>query len=444
MWLIGAYLLAPYAWAKLVWRALRCPEYWRRWPERRGYPRLGFAARRIWVHAVSVGEVRSVAALVQALRARYPRHRVLVTTMTPTGLQQIQALFGNEVDRAYVPFDLPGSVRRFFERVRPDFAVIAETEFWPHLFAECARRRVPLLLVNVRLSPGSTRAYSWVPRTVRRMFGQAALLCAQTRGDAQRLRNLGAPPSCVRVTGNLKFDWPVMPEILERAARLRAAWGHRPTLIAGSTHGGEEAALLAAFAAIRRQLPDALLVLVPRHPERFTSVARRCRRRGFTMVRRSLSGDARLDPNVQVYLGDTMGELQTLYAAADLAFVGGSLVRRGGQNLLEPCAVGVPVIFGPHMFNFEEVSALVLEYGAGCQVHDREELVFAVLRYFQSPSLHAAASRAARRLVEENRGALDCTLAAMAEALRREERFSRAPGRAPAARPLTPLDQDRA
>jgi 3-deoxy-D-manno-octulosonic-acid transferase len=444
MWLIGAYLLAPYAWLKLICRALRYPAYWRRWSERCGYARLPRADMRIWVHAVSVGEVRSVAALIEELRARYPRHRVLITTMTPTGLEQVRALFGDEVDRAYVPFDLPGSVRRFLSCVRPDFAVIAETEFWPNLFAECARRGVPLLLVNVRLSLSSARAYSWAPRTVRRMLRNAALLCAQTRGDAQRLRNLGAPEPRVRVTGNLKFDWSLAPDVRGRAVRLREAWGWRPTLIAGSTHGGEEAQLLAAYTEIRRHVPDALLVIVPRHPERFSAVVRLCRRRGFVTAVRTVSGDAPLAAEVQVYVGDTMGELQSLYAAADLAFVGGSLVRRGGQNLLEACAVGVPVIFGPHMFNCEEVSALALEYGAGCQVQDRAELVTAVLRYLSAPALRAAASRAAERLVAENRGALAKTLEAIAEILRREDRRTHSADDLSAARQLAPLDQDRA
>jgi 3-deoxy-D-manno-octulosonic-acid transferase len=443
MWFIAAYLLAPYALFRLIWRAWRYPAYWERWPERWGFVPAAPPGRIIWVHAVSVGEVRSVGGLIRALRDRYPRHRVLVTTMTPTGAEQVRRLFGDAVAHAYLPFDFPGSVRRFLSRSRPDFAVVAETEFWPNLFAECERRRIPLLLVNARLSLSSARAYLWAPRTVRRMFRSASLLCAQTRNDAQRLRNLGAPAERVCVTGNLKFDAPIPSDLLARATSQRAAWGERPVLIGGSTHRGEERQLLLACAELRRTLPDLLLVLVPRHPERFAAVARLARAHGLGTVTRTAIGEAPLAAEIGVYVGDTMGELQCLYAAADVAFVGGSLVGRGGQNVLEACAVGVPVIFGPHMFNFEEICAMTLERGAGRQVQDRHELVAAALQYFRSRELRRAAGRAGRELVAANRGALARTVEAVAATLRREERAVCA-DRARAEPGLSRGDQDRA
>ena len=416
LWSVGAYFLLPYAIANLLWRGLRYPPYWRRWPERFGFVQR-LEGRTIWVHAVSVGEVRSAAPLIEALVTRYPAHRLIVTTMTPTGSDQVRELFGERVSHCYVPYDFPDAVRRFFDRVHPEIAVIAETEFWPNIFAACARRRIPLLLVNGRVSLASLHGYLRVPKITRRMLENTQLLCAQTRTDAQRLRNLGAPEGLVRVTGNLKFDVALPADLLDQGAQLRAAWGkERPVWIAASTHGGEEKQILDAFAALRATLPDLLLVLVPRHPERFGYVARLCRRRGYRVALRSRTRGA-LPQATDILVGDTMGELQRLYAAADVAFVGGSLVPRGGQNLLEACAVRVPAVFGPYMFHFEEISAMALERGAARQVRDSAELAAAVAMYFEQPELRRAAGRAAHTLVTDNRGALERTLDYMSEAL---------------------------
>jgi 3-deoxy-D-manno-octulosonic-acid transferase len=410
VWSILVYLLVPYAIGNLIWRGLRYPAYWHRWPERFGFVASMPGVRTIWVHAVSVGEVRSAAPLITALGARYPRHRLVVTTMTPTGAAQVRDLFGERVTHCYVPYDLPDAVRRFLDRIRPEVAVIAETEFWPNIFAECGRRRIPLLLVNGRVSQVSLRGYLRVPGITRAMLGNADLLCAQTRVDAQRLRNLGAPESLIHVTGNLKFDVELPATLLEEAAALRDLWGRdRFVWIAASTHPGEERKVLEAFARLRTRLPELLLVLVPRHPERFQAVARLCRRRGYSVALRSRTPDA-LPWRAAVLVGDTMGELQRLYAASDVAFIGGSLVPHGGQNLLEACAVRVPVVFGPHMFHFEEISVMALERGAARQVHDVDGLVAAVALYFEQPELTRAAGRAAYTLVAENRGALERTL----------------------------------
>src|SRR5262245_55868160 len=417
-WSFASYLLLPYALANLVWRGLRYPAYFHRWPERFGFVSPLAASRSIWVHAVSVGEVRSAAALIEALVERYPQHRLVVTTMTPTGSDQVRELFGERVSHCYVPFDFPDAVRRFLDRIRPQFAVIAETELWPNLFQECARRRIPLLLVNGRVSHASLRGYLRVPKIARRMLSQVALLCAQTRTDAQRLRNLGAAESSIKVTGNLKFEVALPARLLDEGRALRAAWGRdRKVWIAASTHAGEERYVLDAFALLRERWPDLLLVLVPRHPERFGGVARAVRKRGLRAALRSRTSGA-LPEATAVLVGDTMGELQRLYAAADVAFVGGSLVPKGGQNLLEPCAVAVPVIFGPHMFHFEEIGAMAIEPGAARQVQDAAELAAAVALYFEQPDLRRAAGAAAQTLVTDNRGALARTLEHMEQALR--------------------------
>jgi 3-deoxy-D-manno-octulosonic-acid transferase len=417
VWRIVVYLLLPYALGNLIWRALRYPAYRHRWPERFGFVRPLHGRRVLWVHAVSVGEVRSAAPLVNALVERYPEHRVVVTTMTPTGSTQVREIFGDSVSHCYVPYDFPVAVRRFLDRVRPEAAVVAETEFWPNIFAECGRRGIPLLLVNGRVSQASLRGYLRVPNIARSMLANADLLCAQTRVDAQRLRNLGAPEHLIHVTGNLKFDVELPAPLLEEARALRGHWGReRPVWIAASTHAGEERKVLAVYAGLKRRYPEMLLVLVPRHPERFHAVAALSRRRGFAVALRSRTPD-RLPAGTDVLVGDTMGELQRLYAAADVAFIGGSLVPHGGQNLLEACAVHVPVTFGPHMFHFEEISAMALERGAGRQVHDLEGLVAALELYFDQPDLRRAAGRAAHTLVTDNRGALGRTLALVEQAL---------------------------
>jgi len=418
IWSIAVYFLLPFVIFNLLWRGIRYPAYWFRWPERFGYLEAMHGQRVIWVHAVSVGEVRSAAELVNELADRFPRHRVLVTTMTPTGSQQVHELFGDRVVHAYVPYDFPGSVRRFMTRVNPEFAVVAETEFWPNLFKACEDRNVPLFLVNVRLSQESLRRYLRIPRTARAMLERATLICAQTNSDAQRLKNLGVARPRIEVTGNLKFDAPLSGSLLAEAETLRRQWGAgRPVVIAASTHAGEEKKILTAYQVLRQRYTDLLLVLVPRHPERFKSVARLCRRHGACVALRSRHRGV-LSSEIEILVGDTMGELQRLYAAADIAFVGGSLVRTGGHNLLEPCAVGVPVIFGPHMFHFEEISTMVLERGAGSQVHDEVGLAESVAIYLEQPVLSEAAGKAARLLVAENRGAVARTLQLMSESSR--------------------------
>ena len=433
VWSIAAYLLLPYALVTLVWRALRYPAYWRRWPERFGFVRPIRDARVVWVHAVSVGEVRSAVGLIQAVAERLPRHRILVTTMTPTGSEQVAALFGERVLHSYLPYDFPDAVARFLDRVNPELAIIAETEFWPNLFHACERRRIPLAVVNARVSPSAFRGYSALGVIARRMFASAALICAQSSLDAQRMRNLGVDDRLVTVTGNLKFDTVVPTSIRAEGAALREQWGRgRPVFIAASTHSGEEGQVLRAFASLRRRYADLLLVLVPRQPERFIRVTRLCRRRGFDTARRSrLTGP--LPAGTEVLVGDTMGELVKFYAAADIAFIGGSLVRHGGQNPLEACSVGVPVIFGPHMFHFEEISALSLERGAARQVADLRALADAVALYLDQPELRRAAGQAALGLIRDNQGALERTLEAMRQELARADLASR-PGRLPFAR----------
>jgi 3-deoxy-D-manno-octulosonic-acid transferase len=401
------YLLVPAALTRLLWRGRRNRGYWRRWRERFGFvPRLDGLV--IWVHAVSVGEVRASAPLVKALQRDYPQHRVLVTTMTPTGSATVRALFGDAVAHCYLPYDLPTAVARFLERVRPRLALVMETELWPNLFHQCRTRAIPLMLANVRLSERSARAYARFAALARATLAEVDLVGAQGEADGARLQALGAP--WVEVTGSIKFELELPDDLAARARELRAAFGARPVWVAGSTRDGEEGYVLDAQARLRARFPDLLLVLVPRHPERFETVARLCAERGHVVERRS-EHRATVAAGTDVLLGDSLGELLLWYAAADVAYIGGSLVPLGGQNPLEACAVGTPVVFGPHMFNFSDISRLALEHSAGREVQDAAGLADAVAAYLADRAARERAGAAGRRMVAENRGALAKTLA---------------------------------
>ncbi len=403
------YLLAPWVLTRLAWRGLRNRGYWQRWGERFGFvPRLEGPV--IWLHAVSVGEVRASAPLVKALARDYPGHRILITTMTPTGSATVRDLFGDSVAHSYVPYDLPTAVWRFLNRTRPRLALIMETELWPNLFHQCRARGIPLILANVRMSEKSARGYRRVASLARATLGKVRRVGAQSQADAQRMVALGAAPDAVRITGSIKFEMHLPDDLTTQAGTLRAGLGKRPVWIAASTRAGEEEQVLDAFALLRQSSPELLLVLVPRHPERFDAVAKLCRQRGFAIERRSARRD-RVAPETAILLGDTMGELLLFHAAADVAFIGGSLAPLGGQNLLEAAAVGTPVVFGPHMFNFTEISRMTIEQGAGRQVRDAAELASVVADYLKNPEARRAAGAAGRAMVEENRGALERTLA---------------------------------
>ncbi len=404
-WLLR--LMFPLLLMRLLWRGLRNPDYWRRIPERFGFIDSLDFPRVIWIHAVSVGEVRASVPLVKALTERYPHHRILVTTMTPTGSVQVRELLGDAVSHCYAPYDYPSVVKRFLDKVRPEIAIVMETELWPNIFHICSARSIPVYLTNVRMSESSMRKYKRFPRLARSTLRKVKLLAAQTQADAQRLQALGAAPDSIHVTGSIKFEIKLPASLRESSEVLRGSWGRdRPVWIAASTHEGEEDFVLAACRELKHRFPDHLLVLVPRHPERFSSVARLCRRAGFKTALRS-EQHGMLDPTCEVLVGDTMGELQLLYGACDVAFIGGSLVPIGGHNLLEAAAVRTPVVFGPHMFNFEEIGAMALEQGAGVRIRHPSELAPAISDFMGNANRRFEAGEAGKKMVEENRGALE-------------------------------------
>ena len=414
--------MSPLLLVRLAVRGFGNRAYWRRWPERIGFTSGPTAPHLAWVHAVSVGEVNAAAPLVQAIVEQYPGQRLVVTTMTPTGSDQARRMFGDAVDHAYIPYDFPGAVSRFLARVRPELAVIMETEIWPNVLRGCQARRIPVTFANVRLSQKSFDGYRRVRALFRGPLQSAAAFAVQSEADAARLRALGARKGTVHITGSIKFEVPLPARLTELARHLRSHWGSdREIVVAGSTHEGEEQVILDAYDAVKRDHPTLLMVLVPRHPERFDQVARLVRRAGYRFARRSESA-ASLPAELEIYVGDTMGELPTFYAAADVAIVGGSFVPVGGHNILEASAVGIPVIFGPHMFNFDDISRTTLARGAGLQAQRPEELGALLAEYLGQPRKRAQAGRAGARMVEENRGALAHTLGILQPHLKKAAR----------------------
>lgn len=400
------FLLLPLALLKLLWRAFRQPEYLRHIPERFGIYRVpSLQAPLLWLHCVSVGETRAAAPLVAALRQRYPQHRILLTHATPTGRATGEQLFGDSVERVYLPYDLPGAMARFLDHFRPQLGLVMETELWFNLIAACQRRDMPLLLVNARLSEKSARGYARLGRLTEQGLGQLAAIAAQTDADAERLRALGA--SQVAVTGNLKFDVTPPEEAAQQGNRLRVMFGAgRPVFLAASTRDGEEALLLDAVA--QAGVADLLTVIVPRHPQRFGEVAALLEKRGLRYVRRSANGSAE---GCAVVLGDSMGEMFVYYAACDLAFIGGSLLPLGGQNLIEACAMGKPVLIGPHTFNFAEATQQATMCGAALRVQDAAELATALRQLLADAPRRRAMAEAGLAFGAANRGATERTLA---------------------------------
>jgi 3-deoxy-D-manno-octulosonic-acid transferase len=387
------------------WKALWNPEYRGRQRQRLGFVAPAPPPGGLWVHAVSVGEVQAASGLVRALHERYPDLPVTVTTVTPTGAQRARVLFGDSVGHGYLPYDLPGAVRRFLDRVRPGVAIILETEIWPTLYHELGRRGIPLVIASARLSTRSVDRYKLFSTLLRDTLSHGVVIGAQTAADAERFRAIGAAADRVHVTGNVKFDLEIPPATVAAGREFRAgAAPSRPVWIAGSTHEGEEEAALDAHARVREAHPEALLILVPRHPQRFEAVRTLLRRRDVPFAQRS-SGAAP-GPREAVFLLDTLGELQTFYAAADVAFVGGSLVPVGGHNLLEPAVLGMPMASGPHTQNAQDVAELLQQCGALRIVRSREELAQRVTAWFDDPARARADGQRGRQVVAQSRGAV--------------------------------------
>jgi 3-deoxy-D-manno-octulosonic-acid transferase len=412
LYTLAIHALLPWAVLHLLWRARRQADYLRHWGERFGFYRPRPPEPVIWIHAVSVGETRAAQPLVVALRGRYPDHRILLTHMTPTGRATSKALFGKlgtGVERVYLPYDTPWAVRAFLRHFKPALGLVMETELWPNLVAACRDADVPLLLVNARLSEKSAARYARFPLLARTALRQLSAIAASGTDDARRLRQLGAPN--VDVFGNMKFDIDPPVEQLEIGAEFRRRIGERPVFLCASTREGEEALILDA--ALKVSLCEtALLVIVPRHPQRFDAVARLVEARGLKLQRRSDKQPIAAD--TRVWLGDSMGELFAYYAAASgngVAFVGGSLLDFGSQNLIEPCAVGVPVLIGPSTFNFAEAARNALTTGAARQCQDAAALINAAISLLGNAAERENMGQAGRAFAAQHCGATQKTLA---------------------------------
>ena len=407
-------LLLPGVGMLFWWRGRRNPALKVNLRERLGHGSHRAGPPPIWIHAVSVGEVQAAAGLIRLLRERDPHRPVLLTMATATGRQRATSLFeGSAVELRYAPFDLPGAAARFLLRERPCVAIFLETELWPNLLAACERRHVPVALVSARLSERSLRRYSsFAPRLMHRTLQGLSLIAAQSQADADRFIQLGARPECVQVSGNVKVDFDLPPELGDHVAALRSRWfASRRAWVAGSTHAGEEQLLLEAQRRLRAVWPGAgsrgpvpILVLVPRHPDRFASVAQWLEREEVAFVRRS-DTQAQISAQTQVLLVDTLGELLAFYACGEIAFVGGSLVPIGGHNLLEPAMLGLPLLSGPDTFNSPEAAALLLACGALETVRDEQGLASALLRLFTDDVEANRRGEAGREQVLGNRGA---------------------------------------
>ncbi|TDY25526.1 3-deoxy-D-manno-octulosonic-acid transferase [Paraburkholderia sp. BL6665CI2N2] len=411
------WIVAPLAVLRLLIRSRKERGYREHIGERFGYSRGRLPednAPLIWVHAVSVGETRAAQPLIDALIKARPDARILLTHMTPSGRATGEEIFGDRVLRSYLPYDMPHAVQRFLRAWRPSLGLVMETEVWPTLIDECRRADVPLVLTNARMSARSYKRAAKFGSATKDVFGGFARVLAQSPSDAERLTALGARN--VAVLGNLKFDMSTPPELAARGHAWRAAIGARPVWVAASTREGEEELVLQAFAALG--IDNALLILVPRHPQRFNEVAALVEKAGLRIARRSVwAPDAKvasaatsgavppLPAGVNVLLGDSMGELGAYYAASDLAFIGGSLLPLGGQNLIEACAVGVPVLIGPHVFNFTQATADAVAAGAAVQVKDPEDLGRALRELFGDKARRLAMGGAASAFAARHRGA---------------------------------------
>jgi 3-deoxy-D-manno-octulosonic-acid transferase len=409
------YLALPFVLLRLLWRSRRLPAYRERFPERFGFYPKKFD-QCIWVHAVSVGEAIAAIPMIKALISRYPSLPIVVTTMTPTGAVRIKSGLGDTVTHAYIPYDLPDAMARFLTAMNPVVGIIMETELWPNMLTICHQKAIPVCLVNARLSEKSARGYQRIASLTREMLQTITVIAANGQPDADRFIALGAIKEHVTVTGNMKFDLELPANLAEARLVLREQLGRdRFIWIAASTHEGEEEIILAAHKKIRELNPQALLILVPRHPDRFDAMATLCARE-FNVIRRSQKRACSSD--IAVFLGDSMGELPLMYSVVDVAFVGGSLIPRGGHNLLEPAALGKAILMGPHFFNFLEISNMFLAAKALIKITDVKTLTEQLVILMQNVNERSEMGQRALQMVNANRGVLDKQLALISSVMR--------------------------
>ena len=399
------YLLIPFVLLRLIWRSFKAPAYRDRWRERLGFYSKKFPQGVIWFHAVSVGEAEALFPLVRQIQKQHPDEKLLITTTTPTGSARVKAAMQETLAHVYLPYDIPCAVKRFMLCFKPKLAVIMETEIWPNLFAYCGENDIPLYIINARLSEKSSRGYQKIPALISPALAQASLIATQTQADANRFIAIGAESEKVKTVGNIKFDIEIPQTLIEQGLQLRAGlFNARFVWLIASTHKDEEVIFLRIYKAIKQEIPELLLVIVPRHPERFADVKKLCEQQLLNVVMRT-AGEG-INTQTDVYLADTMGELKMLYAASDTAFVGGSMVPAGGHNILEAAAIGAPVMFGPYMANFKEIAAAALNQHVAIQCQNEEEIVNKILELYKQPAYREALAKTGKAFVAQNQGAI--------------------------------------
>ena len=400
------YFLTPFILLRLFWRGIKAPDYRLRWLERFGFYKEIYPQAVIWFHAVSVGEAEALFPLLKLIQQHHPDAQLLITTTTPTGSARVKAVMGNTVSHVYLPYDMPDAIARFMAKFKPKMAVIMETELWPNLFIACGQNAIPLYVINARLSEKSARGYKKLPTLVNQALAQVKTIATQTQDDADRFVSIGAHFDGVVNLGNIKFDVDVPSTVISAGAHLKnTLFAQRFVWIIASTHTEEEAIFLALYKQLKLKIPELLLILVPRHPERFGDVKQLCIHQDLNVVLRT-TGETVAD-NTDVYLADTMGELKLLYATADVAFVGGSMVPIGGHNILEASVIGVPVMFGPYMANFKEISRRVLEQQAAIQCKTTAEVLDTFLNLYQHAEQRSTLVERGKHFIKQNQGAVN-------------------------------------
>ncbi len=398
------YLLLPFIFLRLLWRGIKAPAYRKRWHERLAFYSKSTNPGVVWFHAVSVGEAESVFQLVKCYQNIHPNDTVLITATTPTGSARVKDVMGEKVEHVFLPYDTPDAISRFINHFRPKIGVIMETEIWPNLFHHCGKNKIPLLIVNARLSENSERGYQKLHSFFSRILANVNVISTQSNTDKNRFVRIGANPEKVVTTGNIKFDLEIPADLIEKGKKIKKnIFNGRQVWIIASTHKNEEQHFLNIYKRIKRDYPSLLLLIVPRHPERFNEVAKLCEANQLKIVRRSHKKDC--SANTDVYLADTMGELKMLYAAADVAFVGGSMVPVGGHNVLEPAVIGVPVMFGPYMANFKEISKGLLSLHAAVQCNNPKEIEKNLVKLIGENTFRQKMTEQAKKFVQANSGA---------------------------------------
>jgi 3-deoxy-D-manno-octulosonic-acid transferase len=400
------YLLLPFILLRLWIKNRQIPNGLQFWHERLGFSLRPFSPGGIWVHAVSVGESLAAIPLIKLLQQRYPVTPIVVTNETKTGAERIRVELGDSVTQLYFPYDLPLILRRFFKALQPKLLILIETELWPNLLVSCQLYQVPVVLVNARLSERSAKSYRRILPLMRKMLNSINAIAAQFQADADRFIALGFPAERMQVTGSLKFDLTLPLRLTEQAQHWRKIWGeNRPVWIAASTHPGEEELILQAFTETRRFYPDLLLISIPRHVDRVPQLEQLYNSRAYKTIKRTDNNQSEMS-DADIFIGDTMGELPIFYAAADLAFVGGSLVEKGGQNPLEPAAVGLPILTGPYTFNFATITEQLKQRHVEIQVTNAEELAEQVIALLSDPERRQQKSYEAKKFMAENKGSV--------------------------------------